>query len=312
MLLLGLRANAEADTTGLPGDHFDLYAMLDLFKSSASPEEFERNLNTASNHVNNLDLNRDGKVDYIRVVDYTKGAAHAITLQVPVNDKESQDVAVIEIESRGDKSAQLQVIGDELLYGKDYIIEPGEATDSTQQEKKFGSTQTFVFVNVWYWPCVMYVYQPAYVIWVSPWYWSYWPMWWSPWSPVVWVVYYDWTYPHHHHHHHCHEPRMSEAHDVYQPRRVVSQEVQHRTADVRARMEQKPKEPVSTEPRPAPPVQQKPSPQPKQPAPQPAPQPNPKTGPKPAPHPTPAPAPKPSPRPAPAPQPAPKPAPRPK
>lgn len=86
--------------TGLPGDHFSLQGALDLFKKSSSPEEFEKLLNTESNQVNNLDLNGDGEIDYIRVVDQTEDDVHALILQAVVNDKESQDIAVIEIERR--------------------------------------------------------------------------------------------------------------------------------------------------------------------------------------------------------------------
>src|SRR5688572_17479774 len=69
------------DSTGLPGDHFSLQGALDLFKKSTSVEDFEKQLNTESNHVNNLDLNGDKKIDYIRVIDKTKGDAHALILQ---------------------------------------------------------------------------------------------------------------------------------------------------------------------------------------------------------------------------------------
>src|SRR5688572_32739489 len=64
---------AKMDSTGLPGDNFNLQNALHLFKNSSSPEDFEKQLNTASNNVNNMDLNSDGKIDYIRVVDKARG-----------------------------------------------------------------------------------------------------------------------------------------------------------------------------------------------------------------------------------------------
>jgi hypothetical protein len=33
-------AKSKGDTLGLPGDHLDLYAVLDLFKESDNPESF--------------------------------------------------------------------------------------------------------------------------------------------------------------------------------------------------------------------------------------------------------------------------------
>src|SRR5882757_31504 len=95
----GIPAFAQnSDSLGLPGDNLDLTAVLEQFKQSKNPEEFEKRLNNNSNHINNLDLNGDGKVDYLRVLDNTKSAAHAIVIQDPVNAKENQDVAVIEID----------------------------------------------------------------------------------------------------------------------------------------------------------------------------------------------------------------------
>ena len=95
-LLLGTMAFAtEADSTGLEGDNLDLSAVLEIFKESESPEDFEKKLNTESSNVNNLDLDGDGEVDYIRVVDSGDSTAHVLTLQVPVNESESQDVATI-------------------------------------------------------------------------------------------------------------------------------------------------------------------------------------------------------------------------
>ncbi|MBC7777471.1 MAG: hypothetical protein H7246_18710, partial [Phycisphaerae bacterium] len=110
------QSNMESDSTGLPGDNFSLEAAIELFKKSNSPEDFEKRLNSENNDVNNLDLNEDGDIDYIRVVDNTEGDVHALVLQVAVSEKESQDVAVIEIEKQGNENAILQIIGDEELY----------------------------------------------------------------------------------------------------------------------------------------------------------------------------------------------------
>ena len=118
----------EADSTGLPGDHFSLEGALELFKKAESPEAFEKLLNDADNYVNNLDLNEDGEVDYIRVEDRMEGDVHAIVLQVPVSESESQDVAVIEIEKTGAEEAILQILGDEDVFGETRIVEIGPQT----------------------------------------------------------------------------------------------------------------------------------------------------------------------------------------
>src|SRR4030095_12045809 len=117
-----------ADSTGLPGDNFSLQGALEMFKESKSIEEFEKKLNQKDNSVNNVDLDGNGKTDYIKVNDIVKENAHAIVLQVAVSKTENQDVAVIEIEKKGDASAMLQIIGDSVLYPKNTIVEPVEAS----------------------------------------------------------------------------------------------------------------------------------------------------------------------------------------
>ncbi|HNP53615.1 MAG TPA: hypothetical protein PKK69_03335, partial [Ferruginibacter sp.] len=96
---------ATADSTGLPGDQFSLPGALSLFKSSASPEAFEKALNEENNHVNNLDLDNDGQTDYVQVIDQSSENMHAFILRVAVSESESQDIAVIELEKTGDETA---------------------------------------------------------------------------------------------------------------------------------------------------------------------------------------------------------------
>jgi len=217
----------EKDSLGLPGDNLDLYGVMELFKAATSLEEFEKALNTESNHVNNLDLNEDNEIDYIRVSDFTDSSAHAIILQVPVSATESQDVAVIELESPKQETANIQIIGDEELYGADYIVEPYEENDDKSPIEK----SIRVVVNVWAWPCVRFVYAPVYRPWVSPWKWRAYPKWWSPWRPVAWHIH--WGHVHHyraHHYHRVYVYRGARAHRYYHNHRKASATVHNRYA----------------------------------------------------------------------------------
>lgn len=229
LLAAGLSAKAQtaADSTGLPGDNFDLYGALDLFKQSSSPEDFEKKINDPANQVNNLDLDGDGNVDYVRVIDNVDGDAHALQLQVAVSASEKQDVAVVEVEKNGSESADLQIVGDEELYGKDYIVEA--QTEESTPDQHWQNFRPVVVVNVWTWPCVRYVYAPAYVVWVSPWYWGYYPAYWHPWHPVLWRVHYGHVMRYHHPYYHCvHVHRVMRAHEVYSHHRQASPAVHRR------------------------------------------------------------------------------------
>ncbi len=233
--LFATRALAEeADSTGLPGDHFDLQGAMELFKNAKNLQEFEKALNTEANAVNNLDLNGDNKIDYITVKDKVEGNSHAIILQVPVNKTETQDVAVIVIEKTGEKTAQLQIIGDEELYGEEKVMEPyAEQTEKTNGPSEFSTalSPAVVFVNVWSWPCVTYIYYPSYIVYVSPWYWDYYPYWWDPWAPYPWYVYHPRVVRYHYMYYHsapsCY---LNHAHGVYRQHRTTSATVRTRYA----------------------------------------------------------------------------------
>jgi len=127
LLSLSVFSQAAKDTTdllGLPGDNLDLYAVLTLFQKSKTIEAFEKSLNDEKTGINNLDLNLDKKVDFIKVTTKKDGDAFTFILQVDVTKTETQDVAIILVNKDKDKKVSIQMVGDEELYGKDYIIEP--------------------------------------------------------------------------------------------------------------------------------------------------------------------------------------------
>lgn len=226
-------SDMDADSTGLDGDNFSLEAALDLFKQSSSLEDFEKRLNEADNPANNLDLNKDGETDYVRVVDQMDGDVHAIVLQVPVSASEAQDVAVIEIEKTGDESAVLQIIGDEDVFGEQVIAEPSEEDGMDKPKGRGGPAVHFapdgVVVNVWLWSPIRFIYRPAYVVYVSPWRWGYYPGWYHPFRPRPWRTFYYRARPFHVHYHVVTTHRVVRAHRVYTPHRSHSTVVRTRT-----------------------------------------------------------------------------------
>jgi hypothetical protein len=116
--------NYPDEYLGLPGDNLNLYAVMKLFQESETLEDFERSLNDENTMINNLDLNGDNLVDYIMVFDYADGNVHSIVLRVALDRNDTQDVAVFTVQRFNDGSVAIQLVGDELLYGKNYIIEP--------------------------------------------------------------------------------------------------------------------------------------------------------------------------------------------
>lgn len=234
---------AQQDSTGMPGDNFSLQGALEMFKQSSSPEEFEKLLNSQDKNVNNLDLNEDGEIDYIKVIDNADKDVHAFVLQVAVSEKENQDIAVIELEKTGDTTAVLQIVGDEDIFGEQVIVEASDegdevTTDDSNNGSSHGPSADFydtkrVVVNVFFWPGVRFVYRPVYRPWVSPWRWHHYPGWWKPWRPVRWHVFHPLCFHYHRHFAVVHTHRVIVAHRVYTPHRVTSVTVRSRTTVAR-------------------------------------------------------------------------------
>jgi hypothetical protein len=212
-----LTVSGQPQRSEVPGDNFSLEGALELFKRSKSPQEFEKLLNSKDGKVNNLDLNGDDQIDYIRVIDTNEGNVHAFILRAVVSENESQDVAVIELEKLSNGKAVLQITGDSDVYGVETIIEPTEEVSVMA-----GTSTARTVVNVWTWPVVQYVYDPYYTVWVSPWGWYYRPIWWSPWTPVAYYVYYPyWSYSRPYYSV-CYSHRVVYAPRIYRPYRSTS------------------------------------------------------------------------------------------
>lgn len=212
----------EENTTENIGDNFSLEGALAMFKSANNPEEFEKAINEENNNVNNLDLNDDGSIDYIVVDNIKEGDTHVLVLSTYLNDKEKQDIATIGIEKTGNENAQLQIVGDEDLYGKDIFVEPVDLVENVKEDKG-PSIQEFetkpVLVNVWLWPCVRFMYAPTYIVWRSPYRWGYYPRGWKPWKPFKVVVFKTRCAPHLTFYHRTPNHRIVLARKIYTPRR---------------------------------------------------------------------------------------------
>lgn len=196
-----VRADQTVTVTATNADiseDLDLKTVATLFGQAKDLEQFEQMLNNPDSAFSNLDLNGDGNVDYLRVIETADQNRHLIVIQAVLAKDIYQDVASIFVEKDPEsESVTVQVIGDEYIYGADYIIEP-----------------VYIYRPViydWFW-------GPSWVCWHSPFYWDYWPTWWHPYHCIAHHLYWDHIYWHHHyypictyrtgHHHHPHYAPM--------------------------------------------------------------------------------------------------------
>lgn len=101
-------------STSQIGDQLDLQALGEVVKQSNSAEEIENKLNT-SGSINNLDLDGDGQVDYVKVneVNDANGRGFVFLVDTPNG---SEQVAQITLSQSGDL-ANVNIQGNPTYYG---------------------------------------------------------------------------------------------------------------------------------------------------------------------------------------------------
>lgn len=161
----GITVTADSDAAA----GLDLHAVAELFKDSATLEKFERALNSADAGVNNLDVNRDGQVDFIRVTEKSAGDTRLVILQAALGEDDFQDVATIAVEREG-SGYNLHVQGDATIYGENVYVVP--------VSRDFGA-----------WDVVRWLFRPDYRPYVSFYTYRSLPSWWVVRRPVAVAVY---------------------------------------------------------------------------------------------------------------------------
>lgn len=193
-------------------ENLDLKTVATLFGQAKDLKQFEALLNNPDSAFSNLDLNGDGEVDYLRVIETADDNRHLVVIQAVLAKDIYQDVASIFVEKDENNQVTVQVIGDEYIYGADYIIEP-----------------VYIYQPViydWFW-------GPSWVCWHSPYYWGYWPGWWRPYYCIDPFLYWDHCYWHHYHHPICSYRTGHHHHHHYRPMhdRVRRNDLAHRHPD---------------------------------------------------------------------------------
>ena len=187
---------SDSTLLGLPGDNLDLYAVLDLFQKSKTIEDFEKSLNDQKTGIDNLDLDLDKKVDFIKVVTKSTDGSFTFVLQDAVSETETQDVAVILVDKDKDGKVTMQIVGDEELYGKDYVIEPKPAVTANPGYTGAEPVKAAPVVVVESTPIVQYVYSPVYVPYVPPYYYGYYPPYYAAFTVMAIGIYHSNHYYH--------------------------------------------------------------------------------------------------------------------
>jgi hypothetical protein len=132
---------------------FDVNKLAQLVKTSTDPQILEKGINNPANHINNLDLDKDGNVDYLKVVEADKNQLNVID---DVSNTDSVTVARIKVDPTANNTADLSVRGNPDYVGyNNYYHSSFSFTD-------FLLLSYLMRPHPYYMPMYHYGYYPSY------------------------------------------------------------------------------------------------------------------------------------------------------
>lgn len=115
--------NVNVTTMNTAADGLDLQAVGALVQKAKDAEQFEKLINDPAEGINNLDLDEDGKADYIKVTEYGSGTSRGFSLTTELQKGDEQEIATIDIESTDNKEADVEVRGNPQVYGQNHYYQ---------------------------------------------------------------------------------------------------------------------------------------------------------------------------------------------
>ena len=80
----------------LQGEDFDLEALVGVIEKVNTFEELEKAINDSTNDINNLDLNKNGVVDYVLIHEEADGNTHVAFLRIAMSEDEGSMNSVVD------------------------------------------------------------------------------------------------------------------------------------------------------------------------------------------------------------------------
>lgn len=145
--------NVTVESNNTPAG-FDVNKLAELVKTSTDPQTLEKGINNPANHINNLDLDKDGNVDYLKVVE---GDGNRLDVIDEVSNTDSVTITRIKIDpSANNNTADLSVRGNPDYVGyNNYYHSSFSFTD-------FLLLSYLMRPHSYYMPIYHYGYYPSY------------------------------------------------------------------------------------------------------------------------------------------------------
>jgi len=97
---------------------FDVNRLATIVKTSTDPQVLEKAINDPANQINNLDLDKDGNIDYLKVSEPAKNELDVID---DTSKDQSVTVASIKVNPTGNNNADLNIQGNQQYVGDNYM-----------------------------------------------------------------------------------------------------------------------------------------------------------------------------------------------
>lgn len=104
--------NVSIESSGPAG--FDVNKLAQIVKTSTDPQTLEKAINNPSNKINNLDLDKDGNVDYLKVEELDNNRLKIVD---NVSPTDSVTIARIKVDPTTNNTADLSVTGNQQYVG---------------------------------------------------------------------------------------------------------------------------------------------------------------------------------------------------
>lgn len=132
---------------------FDVNKLAQLIKTSTDPQVLEKAINDPNNQINNLDLDKDGNIDYLKV---EEPGQNQLKIVDDVSSSESVTVASVNVTPTNNNNADLSIQGNPNYVGSNnYYHSSFTLTD-------FLLLSYFLHPHSYYMPVYHYGYYPSY------------------------------------------------------------------------------------------------------------------------------------------------------
>jgi len=121
IVLAGCSQNPQQNNVSISSNApagFDVNKLGEIVKTSTNPQVLEKAINDPKNQINNLDLDKDGKIDFLKVNETGKNELQIID---DFSSNQSMTIATIKVNPTNNNSADLNIQSNPDYAGSNYM-----------------------------------------------------------------------------------------------------------------------------------------------------------------------------------------------